>query len=218
MMRKPSYHSSDDAWFLEKLKSMTLASDELDSHPTRAILHAYLHNRLPDRWLSLEELRADSHRWTLTTVSQHVLVCPSCQSEISQMRRAQLQNRREEMVLQIGSPQAVSLHLRGFALVAAILLLLNGALLMLFPAPGGEFTPCSTLVKGIHYKGDGAERSGPPIVEEYSSKLCWSASSSQTWQTWWAPVVMGLWLPFLLWHLLWVWAGSAEVRRQREWA
>lgn len=216
-MSKLSY-SSDDAWFLEKLKALPLASDGRRSHPTRAILHAYLHRRLPDRWLNLEELPTSSDRWTLTTVSQHLLGCPDCQREISQMRRAQLQGRWEETVSHLGAPSAVSMHLRGFALVAAMLLLLNGALLLLFPVPGGKFVPCSTLVKSIQYKGDGAEKPGPPIVDLDANKLCWSTSSAQIWQTWWAWRVILIWLPLLLLHIIWVWVNHTELQQRREWA
>ncbi|MCS6903009.1 MAG: hypothetical protein NZO41_01875 [Candidatus Bipolaricaulota bacterium] len=217
-MNKHSYHSSEDAWFLEKLKSMPLASEGLRSHPTRAVLHAYLHNRLPDRWLSAEELQAEAKPWTLTAVSQHVLHCPRCQSEIAQMRRALLQNRWDEVISSLSSPQAVFTHLRALALVVAILLLLNGMLLMLFPAPGGKFIPCSTLIKSLQYKGESAEKSGPPVVDLDANRLCWSSSAGQMWQTWWAWGILAIWLPLLLLHILWVWANHSELQRQREWA
>ncbi|MCS6936432.1 MAG: hypothetical protein NZ610_04280 [Candidatus Bipolaricaulota bacterium] len=217
-MRRPSYHSSEDAWFLERLKSLALPVDQRSAHPTRAILHAYLHNRLPDRWLSAEELQGDSRPWTLTMVSQHVLGCPSCQRELSQMRRAQLHSPWEAKVLHLGSPQAAMAHLRVFALLAVVLLLLNGALLMLFPTPGGKFIPCSTVVKGLYPKGESTDKSSLPLIDLDANKLCWSAPSEQPWQTWWAPLAIALWLPLLVLHLLWAWASALDLPRRREWA
>lgn len=214
-MRERHLRSADDAWFAEMLRP--LVSDGRHVHPTRALLYAYLKKRLPDRWLSVEEWQASSDHWTLTSVSQHLLCCRSCQSEISQMRHAQLRSRWEETVAHLGSPHAVAMHLRGFALVAALLLLLNGTLLLFFPAPGETLTPCGTPAKGMQIKDTSAEKFGPPRPEETSSRLCLHAPAPQLWQIWWAPPMLAIWIPVLLLHLGWFLLTRTELRQRREW-
>jgi hypothetical protein len=76
----------DDKWFRELIKPLPASSDH--AHPSRADLRAYLHGRLPDIW------RTGAHSpdaWTLTEVSQHLLICEGCAQQLALMRRQELE-------------------------------------------------------------------------------------------------------------------------------
>jgi hypothetical protein len=79
----------DDKWFRELIKPLPASSDH--AHPSRADLRAYLHGRLPDIW------RTGAHSpdaWTLTEVSQHLLICEGCAQQLALMRRQELEQSR----------------------------------------------------------------------------------------------------------------------------
>lgn len=199
-----------DEWFVQMLKP--LSGDLRDEvHPSRAVLRAYLKGRLPDQWrLGARQYSPDD--WTLTEVSQHALVCTSCQQQLARMRHAE--RSREEILNYLRTPSAVFTHLKIFAAAMALLFALNWAMLTFLPLPQPTLSKC-TQVKPPEPIEMGHERVPPTTPEEYTKpRLCWNWPTTEPWRTWWAPWAFLFWLLFLAVHLL-ICAWWLEPGRQR---
>jgi hypothetical protein len=130
----------DDKWFRELIKPLPASSDH--AHPSRADLRAYLHGRLPDIW------RTGAHSpdaWTLTEVSQHLLICEGCAQQLALMRRQELE--------QIALQGALRTHALVYAMALAVLLVLNAFLVVMVPTP--VLRSCGVVVDKISSAGAG---------------------------------------------------------------
>ncbi len=180
----------DDKWFRELIKPLPASSDH--THPSRAVLQAYLHGRLPDIW------RTGAHSpnvWTLTEVSQHLLTCGDCAQQLALMRRQELE--------QVTLPNALRTHLVVYAIVLAALFVLNAFLVLMVPAPG-VLRSC-----GVAADKTGSARAGESLeVPDSSPRVCTSVPAPRpSWQTWWVVWVILVWTPLVGLHLLWEWMG-----------
>jgi hypothetical protein len=175
----------DDKWFRELIKPLPASSDH--AHPSRADLRAYLHGRLPDIW------RTGAHSpdaWTLTEVSQHLLICEGCAQQLALMRRQELE--------QIALQGALRTHALVYAMALAVLLVLNAFLVVMVPTP--VLRSCSVVVDKISSAGAGESIEVP----DSSMKVCTSVPVPRPpWQTWWVVWVLLVWTPLLGLHLLW---------------
>jgi hypothetical protein len=175
----------DDKWFRELIKPLPASSDH--AHPSRADLRAYLHGRLPDIW------RTGAHSpdaWTLTEVSQHLLICEGCAQQLVLMRRQELE--------QIALQGALRTHALVYAMALAVLLVLNAFLVVMVPTP--VLRSCGVVVDKISSAGAGESIEVP----DSSMKVCTSVPVPRPlWQTWWVVWVLLVWTPLLGLHLLW---------------
>jgi hypothetical protein len=175
----------DDKWFRELIKPLPASSDH--AHPSRADLRAYLHGRLPDIW------RTGAHSpdaWTLTEVSQHLLICEGCAQQLALMRRQELE--------QIALQGALRTHALVYAMALAVLLVLNAFLVVMVPTP--VLRSCGVVVDKISSAGAGESIEVP----DSSMKVCTSVPAPRPpWQTWWVVWVLLVWTPLLGLHLLW---------------
>jgi hypothetical protein len=175
----------DDKWFRELIKPLPASSDH--AHPSRADLRAYLHGRLPDIW------RTGAHSpdaWTLTEVSQHLLICEGCAQQLALMRRQELE--------QIALQGALRTHALVYAMALAVLLVLNAFLVVMVPTP--VLRSCGVVVDKISSAGAGESIEVP----DSSMKVCTSVPVPRPpWQTWWVVWVLLVWTPLLGLHLLW---------------
>jgi hypothetical protein len=175
----------DDKWFRELIKPLPASSDH--AHPPRADLRAYLHGRLPDIW------RTGAHSpdaWTLTEVSQHLLICEGCAQQLALMRRQELE--------QIALQGALRTHALVYAMALAVLLVLNAFLVVMVPTP--VLRSCGVVVDKISSAGAGESIEVP----DSSMKVCTSVPAPRPpWQTWWVVWVLLVWTPLLGLHLLW---------------
>lgn len=194
--------AAEDAWFAEMLQP--LAPTTPTAHPARAVLYAYLRGRLPDRWLEEQRLVSSPDAWTLTRVSQHLLVCDSCHTELAQMRRAQLRPRWEEIAARLGSPEAVAVHLRTAALAVALLLLLNWGLVIFSPPPPGTLSPCPARPIKSPDKGKDPSMSESAPREATKLELCSNEQPQPAfWQRWWTLWLLTPWGFAILAHISW---------------
>jgi hypothetical protein len=175
----------DDKWFRELIKPLPASSDH--AHPSRADLRAYLHGRLPDIW------RTGAHSpdaWTLTEVSQHLLICEGCAQQLALMRRQELE--------QIALQGALRTHALVYAMALAVLLVLNAFLVVMVPTP--VLRSCGVVVDKTSSAGAGESIEVP----DSSMKVCTSVPVPRPpWQTWWVVWVLLVWTPLLGLHLLW---------------
>jgi hypothetical protein len=175
----------DDKWFRELIKPLPASSAH--AHPSRADLRAYLHGRLPDIW------RTGAHSpdaWTLTEVSQHLLICEGCAQQLALMRRQELE--------QIALQGALRTHALVYAMALAVLLVLNAFLVVMVPTP--VLRSCGVVVDKISSAGAGESIEVP----DSSMKVCTSVPVPRPpWQTWWVVWVLLVWTPLLGLHLLW---------------
>jgi hypothetical protein len=175
----------DDKWFRELIKPLLASSAH--AHPSRADLRAYLHGRLPDIW------RTGAHSpdaWTLTEVSQHLLICEGCAQQLALMRRQELE--------QIALQGALRTHALVYAMALAVLLVLNAFLVVMVPTP--VLRSCGVVVDKISSAGAGESIEVP----DSSMKVCTSVPVPRPpWQTWWVVWVLLVWTPLLGLHLLW---------------
>jgi hypothetical protein len=175
----------DDKWFRELIKPLPASSDH--AHPSRADLRAYLHGRLPDIW------RTGAHSpnaWTLTEVSQHLLICEGCAQQLALMRRQELE--------QIALQGALRTHALVYAMALAVLLVLNAFLVVMVPTP--VLRSCGVVVDKISSAGAGESIEVP----DSSMKVCtFMPVPRPLWQTWWVVWVLLVWTPLLGLHLLW---------------
>jgi hypothetical protein len=175
----------DDKWFRELIKPLLASSAH--AHPSRADLRAYLHGRLPDIW------RTGAHSpdaWTLTEVSQHLLICEGCAQQLALMRRQELE--------QIALRGALRTHALVYAMALAVLLVLNAFLVVMVPTP--VLRSCGVVVDKISSAGAGESIEVP----DSSMKVCTSVPVPRPpWQTWWVVWVLLVWTPLLGLHLLW---------------
>jgi hypothetical protein len=176
----------DDKWFRELIKPLPASSAH--AHPSRADLRAYLHGRLPDIW------RTGAHSpdaWTLTEVSQHLLICEGCAQQLALMRRQELE--------QVTLPNALRTHIVMYAIVLAALFVLNAFLVMVLPAPV-VLRPCGAGIE----KAGSAESTESPRALPSAPKVCNPVPAPRPpWQTWWVVWVLLVWTPLLGLHLLW---------------
>jgi hypothetical protein len=175
----------DDKWFRELIKPLPASSAH--AHPSRADLRAYLHGRLPDIW------RTGAHSpdaWTLTEVSQHLLICEGCAQQLALMRRQELE--------QIALQGALRTHALVYAMALAVLLVLNAFLVVMVPTP--VLRSCGVVVDKTSSAGAGESIEVP----DSSMKVCTSVPVPRPpWQTWWVVWVLLVWTPLLGLHLLW---------------
>ncbi len=188
----------DDKWFRELIKPLPASSDH--THPSRAVLQAYLQGRFPDIW------RTGAHSpdaWTLTEVSQHLLTCGDCAQQLALMRRQELE--------QVTLPNALRTHIVVYAIVLAALFVLNAFLVLMLPAPV-VLRPC----------GAGIEKAGSAEPTELlgalpsSLRVCNPVPAPRPpWQTWWVVWVLLVWTPLLGLHLLWELMGRTIPAQRR---
>ena len=123
----------NDGWFSDLFEGER-PSFASDRHPSQEDFRNYLKGYLPgeDPQTIYDPTRRD---WTMTSVSFHLLDCAPCQTQIAQLRHEELSRSREPQLSlwarlgeQLLQPRAIALHLKAFAAVAVVLLLINAAL------------------------------------------------------------------------------------------
>jgi hypothetical protein len=176
MSHKPASEStSHDEWFSRLFGDRPSFSSE--KHPSLDVLKNYLDNRLPqeDKRLLFDPARTD---WTVNKVSFHLLDCDRCSEQLAQLRRVEVICHRglvpswwQQFSEKILHPRTVKAHLKTFAVVAVILLLVNAGILLWNsftpPVPPGSLPPSPSG------SGTAPAASSPlqPIVDTRSSDI-----------------------------------------------
>ncbi len=237
MSHKPSSEStSHDEWFSRLFRDRPSFASE--KHPSIEVLQNYLDNRLleEDKHLLFDPARPD---WTVNKVSFHLLDCDTCSDRLAQLRRVEVICHRglapswwQRFSEKILHPRTVKAHLKTFAAVAVILVLVNSGILLwnsFTPPPGrlpaspsgsGSTTPSTsspvqplvdTRSSDIGGGGEGAlvrsmspQEPGIPVVPTVPFIVPPSV--------WWTVGILLLWGALWLMHLM----TQTQQRRLRQ--
>lgn len=207
--------SDHEGWFRELLRP--LRTDARGTHPSRAVLHAYVKGRLPDKW-RVPTRSLHLRDWTLTEVSQHALTCRDCAQQLALLRRREVERAQSWQDLWYRVPGTIRAHLAVYALALFALFALNTVFVMVLPPPMVP-VPCSA-------SGALAEpvRPGDPQAAEINWRLeqlnrpvsfsCALVPGPRPWwQTWWIGWVFIIWTILLGLHIFWDWLVSSTPQR-----
>lgn len=216
-------HQNDDWNWFRQLLAPLRASARNDVHPSREILHAYLHGQLRDLW-RVGAPSLDSDHWTLTEVSHHALTCRNCAQQLALLRRRELEHATPWRDLWYHFPNAIRTHFAVYALALLALFALNAFFVMVLPAPMVPL-PCTSVgerakpaqpanpqTTDISLKLEGPKR--PLKLPDSLSRPCRPVPAPRPWwQTWWIGWVFSLWTILLGLHMLWEWLAGPVPQR-----
>ncbi len=204
-----------DNWFWGLLQP--LRTSARSAHPSRTILCAYVKGQLPDTW-RVPTPSLDLNDWTLTEVSQHVLVCRDCAQQLADLRQRELGHVTVRRDVWHHFPSAIRAHLTAYALALLVLFALNAFFVIELPPPM-VLLPCT---------GPGALKEPAQPAAPESAEINWrfeglnrpvSLSCAPVpaprpwWQTWWIGWVFIVWTILLGLHILWDWLVSTTPQR-----